>query len=278
MDSHFRVRGVTKGWPFSGCNWLSMLKIFYCLDLRWMVHENTQRSLGRRPGEALSSYVFWLISLEILGDYFSSSALILAYQDRIKELDDAKYTWLQSKFNAKYTRLQSKFNALQASDNDISYHETLLDFNETKQSSRLFQVLDNMCRRQFLRFICSMNDHNWSIIDPECFDVFVELAPTVFPRLWGHLSNLRCVKVYGRAVDKLKAPLKARQVLQQMCALWRMRNTNLLKWWSLVMAVLYYGWGVGKTSLDAGNYWGHMCSSRTQDICLNILTKCIPEQ
>ena len=64
-----------------------------------------------------------------------------------------------------------------------------------------------------------MNDHNWSIIDPECFDVFVELAPTVFPRLWGHLSNLRCVKVYGRAVDKLKAPLKARQVLQQMCAL-----------------------------------------------------------
>ena len=57
-----------------------------------MVHENTQRSLGRRPGEALSSYVFWLISLEILGDYFSSSALILAYQDRIKELDDAKYT------------------------------------------------------------------------------------------------------------------------------------------------------------------------------------------
>ena len=38
-----------------------------------------------------------------------------------------------------------------------------------------------------------------------------------------------------------------------------------LKWWSMIQTTGYYGWGVGKTALDATNFWGITVSSATRD-------------
>ena len=109
-------------------------------------------------------------------------------------------------------------------------------------------------------------------MDKQDFNNFVELAPTVIPNLWKHMCNLRNLKGDYHTKDKDRMEGKKRQVLLQIFALKRMRNQRSLKWWSLVQAVAYYGWGVGRTALDATHKWGLTCSSRTRDRCLSILT------
>ena len=42
---------------------------------------------------------------------------------------------------------------------------------------------------------------------------------------------------------------KERQVLTQLPTLRRMCNARYFKWWSMIQAVAFYGWGVGKTAL-----------------------------
>ena len=91
------------------------------------------------------------------------------------------------------------------------------------------------------------------------------------------MSNLRNVKGQSRKRDKERVTEKSWQILLRIFALTRMRNHQTLKWWSLVQAVAYYGWGVGRTALDATNLWGLTCGARTRDYCLAFLTKKLTE-
>ena len=108
--------------------------------------------------------------------------------------------------------------------------------------------------------------------------MYVELAEEVFPKLWVHICNLRNVK--GNRTDAAKAleQGKRRQVLLQILMLRRMRNQQSLLWWSMIQAVAYYGWGVGNTALNATNYWGMACSSRSRDRAMQKRTECLVER
>ena len=47
-----------------------------------------------------------------------------------------------------------------------------------------------------------------------------------------------------------------------------MRDVCQLKWWSMIQATGYYGWGVDKTALDATHFWGITVCLATRDRCL----------
>jgi len=131
----------------------------------------------------------------------------------------------------------------------------------TKQQNqnRFFNCVDKVVK---------FRDHNKPIIESECFDVYVEATEWCFPQLWAHMSNLRNVQGNRTKYANKLVQSKKRQVLLQILALRRMRNPKSLVYWSLIQAIAYYGWGVGRTALDANNFWGKSCSSRTRDRCL----------
>ena len=87
--------------------------------------------------------------------------------------------------------------------------------------------------------------------------------------LAGYISPANSEEVRDKELlaeyDKEQAKEKKHQVLLQMFALKRMRNQRSLKWWSLVQAVTCYGWGIGRTALDATHKWGLTCSSQTRN-------------
>ena len=56
-----------------------------------------------------------------------------------------------------------------------------------------------------------------------------------------------------------------------------MRNPQELKWWSVIQAVEYYGWGVGRSALDAFSSLGLVCHSRTRDRVLKVLRQNLVE-
>ena len=66
---------------------------------------------------------------------------------------------------------------------------------------------------------------------------------------------------------------KCWRVFLQIPILKRMQNGKGLKWSSMIQAVTYYLWGVGRSALDVTTYWGMACSSRTRDCCLAKLTE-----
>ena len=104
-------------------------------------------------------------------------------------------------------------------------------------------------------------------------DIYVDLANTVFPRLWRHLCSLRNISGNRNSYEKANRTKKKRLVLVQLLLLRRMRNTKLLKWWSVIQAVGYYGWGVGRTALDTFSSWGVVSHSQTRTAALKILCK-----
>ena len=118
-----------------------------------------------------------------------------------------------------------------------------------------------------------MNDHNQGIIPMSMFDGYIDLADHASPRLWKHLCNI-CNVTGNRHVENSQLqPLKKRQALLQIFVLKRMRNPNALMWWSMVQAIAYYGWGVGRSALDATNYWGIVCGTLFRNKALADLTK-----
>ena len=104
-----------------------------------------------------------------------------------------------------------------------------LDFNETTHSSRFFRVFDIMCRNKLMGAIIGLNNYNRPIIEMSTIDIYVDLASTVFPRLWRHLCSLRAVSGDRRGNTKEKQTKKKRMVLVQLLLLRRMRNKRMLK-------------------------------------------------
>jgi len=116
----------------------------------------------------LLQFVYRGMAREMFGDVFASSALALAYTQ--------------------------KMLALAECDLEVESHrELLLEFNETDQSHRFFECFDTMCRCNFEKAILCFNDYSKLFIDMACVDVYVDLAERCMPRLWAHLCNLRNV-------------------------------------------------------------------------------------
>ena len=156
--------------------------------------------------------------------------------------------------------------------------DDLLSFNKTTKSESFFNCFDNMCKNAFESKVVKFADHNKPIIERECFDVYVEAAEWCFPQWWAHMSNLRNVQGNRTKYANKLVQSKKRQVLLQILALRRMRYPTSLVYWSLIQTIEYYGWGVRRTALDANNFWGNSCSSRTRDRCLLKLTDKLAER
>ena len=95
---------------------------------------------------------------ETLGDVQSSSALIMAYQEKVIQLRDNEIHRLSTK-------------------------EDVICFNETENGERFFCVFDNMCRRRLMAAVCGFNDYNKPIVDLLTFDNYVTSAALGFPKL-----------------------------------------------------------------------------------------------
>ena len=130
----------------------------------------------------------------------------------------------------------------------------------------------------FVHAVTCMRDYNTPILPLSSYDVFVIKAKETFPRLWKHLSALRNVSGNRNEVYQDRLLPRERQVFSQILALRRMRNFRELKWWAMIQTVAYYGWGVGRTALDATTFWGMTCSSATRVRCMVALTNNITEK
>ena len=200
--------------------------------------------------------IYQSLVMETFGDHVATFALAHAYKTRCMEI-----------------LLQPARMPITPTPSPITSVDALLNFNEHEKTAAFFAVFDSYCRRRFFKIITGLNDHNHSLIPPEIFEHYVQLCERFLPRLFGHLSNLRNVRGSYRASDKKLVAGKRRQVFMQILILKRMRDRRALKWWSLIQAVSYYGWGVGKSGLDANSYWGMTCSSTSRDRCLAKLTE-----
>ena len=52
----------------------------------------------------------------------------------------------------------------------------------------------------------------------------------------------------------------------------------MLIWWAMIQAVVFYGWGLGRSALYASHFWGMVCSSRSCDRNILRLTVDLNEQ
>ena len=161
----------------------------------------------------------------------------------------------------------------------------MLQFNEHPKQDKFFTVFDYMCRRQLYDTVVHCRDTNQPIIDMDCFDAFIEgcdgqpaMVEQFMPRLWEHMCNLR--NVYGNRskADKKNVLPRKREVFVQILLLRRMRNKSKLKWWAMVQAIAFYSWGVGRTALNASNFFGITVHSTTRDRCLQKLCEDLVER
>ena len=203
------------------------------------------RLFMRKADETYVKQVFLDISKETWGDHVASYALLSAYQNRMLEL-------------SKKSKAKPKVH--------------WIDFFENDKSDAFFNLFDNRCKIAFRESIIKHVAHNKEIIPITELDWFVTLAERFLPNLMKHMYSLRNIQGSYNKTDKKLVQGKKRQVFLQILALRRMRSPRALKWWSLCQAVAFYGWGVGRTALDACTFWGMVCSSSTRDRCLNELT------
>ena len=198
--------------------------------------------------------IYWDMSHETYGDYFKSSCLNIAYQSRMSTLQSD-----QTK-RAEFSYWRMDFNE---HSNKTEHYNT----------TRFFNVFDICCKLAFFKAILELQNHNESIISMNTFDFFVGLAPKCLPKLWEHMCNLRNVAGNRTSQGKGSIHQRKRQTLLQILALRRMRNPRMLVWWSLIQSVAFYGWGVGRSALDATHFWGMSCSARSRDRLLGLMTK-----
>ena len=216
-----------------------------------------------------ANHLFRELARETFGDGWTSSALYRAYLELIVDIQTRE---LETK-----KQIDELLSFDEVIGKETNKQGKLVNMNLT---DRFFSVFDCRCKRLFRSTVIGHSDHNQGIMPMEQFDFFVWLAPQFMPRLWKHLCNLRNVKAVGekKASKKELLIVRKRQVLLQIFALRRMRNPRILKWWSMIQATGYYGWGVGRTALDATNYWGVTASSLTRDRCLAEITENLPDQ
>jgi len=100
--------------------------------------------------------VYWALARETYGDVYSSSALSIAFRDKLLELESLEVE-------------------------RVRQIDELLSFNENNLTKHFFKAFDNMCRRSLLNTIVQMRDFNASVIPPKCFDVYVAQASSALP-------------------------------------------------------------------------------------------------
>ena len=122
----------------------------------------------RDRGAGYVDRVYKNLARETLGDVRQSSALLVAYLERVVVLRDNEIV-------------------------DVHNHDDDLGFYETVNGERFFRVFDSMCRRRLLAAICGFNDYNKPIVDLLTIDDYVATAALVFPKLWKYLCSLRGV-------------------------------------------------------------------------------------
>ena len=211
---------------------------------------NYSRVFRRLSAESQVKNVFRHFAAETLGDVFSSSSLSLAYKDKMLLLKEQRLVKESEK-------------------------DELLTFNETEKSQIFFDVFDKLCEHSLIRASCGFNDYNLPIIPLATFDDFVNLAEYTLPRMWRHFCSLRGARS-SRSADRHKERRdltmhKKRSVFIQILLHKRTRNPRQLKWFAALMAIGFYGWGVGRTPLGVISQFGVTCSSRTRDRCLSVL-------
>ena len=174
------------------------------------------RRCFKGKGESYCKRVYKNLAKETLGDVLTSSALTMAYQEKMIEFREKEIARLR-------------------------LAKDVVAFNDTKHGERFFRVWDNMCRRRLTSAVTGFNDYNRPLIDLETVDDFVDTAARVFPSLWLHLCNLRGVDGNRHKCDSVNIQRRKRQVLLQLMVLKRMRNFRALKWWSVIQGIGYTG-------------------------------------
>ena len=200
-----------------------------------------------RKSITLLKRIYWDLGRETYGDTISSASLLIAYQSKL----------------------------LAVREQQLKKEKTvddLLTFNETNKSKLFFRVFDRTCRRMFSETIVCFRDTNQPILPLESFDTFVEHFKICFPRLWKHMCNLRDAYNQTKRSEEL-VRLQERQIFCQILALVRMKDCKLLKWWSMIQTIAFYGWGVGRAALGAISFWGMVCSASTRTRSIALLTK-----
>ena len=215
----------------------------------------------RRNSPKLVKRIFWDIAKETFRDHFKSSCLLMAFQSKMIELE---------RKNTEKVRKEKIWL--------LDFNERFSNGNKQYSSEMFFKVFDQCCKLAFFKAILTLQCHNQSIIDLPTFDVFLEKAPQCFPQLWDHMSNLRNVKGQQSKQDNKHILNRKRQTLLQIFSLRRMRNPRKLVWWALIQAVAFYGWGVGRTALDAIHFWGLSCSARSRERLVGKLTENLTER
>ena len=113
----------------------------------------------RDRANAYSTQIYKNIAKETLGEVQSSSALTMAYQEKVIQLCTNEIHFLRT-----------------APYNDF------ICFNKTEHDERFFRVFDNMCQQRMLQAICGFNDYKQPIVDLATVDDYVNTAPLVFPK------------------------------------------------------------------------------------------------
>ena len=204
------------------------------------------RRCFKGKGESYCKRVYKNLAKETLGDVLTSSALTMAYQEKMIEFREKEIARLR-------------------------LAKDVVAFNDTKHGERFIRVWDNMCQRRLTSAVTGFNDYNRPLIDLETVDDFVDTAARVFPSLWLHLCNLRGVDGNRHKGDSVNIQRRKRQVLLQLMVLKRMRNFRALKWWSVIQGIGYTGWGVGSTAINAIKTFGSVCSSKTRTRAVAVL-------
>ena len=205
---------------------------------------------------AYAKQIYAHIGRETAGDSFASYALSCAYLTCSKNI---------------YMR------------ESLAGHD-LLSFDENESSNQFFKVMDQMCKRALHATVFRMRDQNQPLIPIACIDSLIHNIPgsnpstpplveQLMPRLWANLCSVRNVEGNGKVEDKKRVLSRKREVLVQLLSLRRLRNPHQLVWWSVLWSIAFYGWGVGRTALNATNIFGTTCNSHTRDRRVKILTE-----
>eukprot|EP00956_Cyclotella_meneghiniana_P002616 scaffold3063_cov57-Cyclotella_meneghiniana.AAC.2 len=135
--------------------------------------------------------------------------------------------------------------------------------------TRLVQRINDDCKTAFQNATRGWTDVQAPLISEPMYQSWVDQAKLQFPSLWESMADVRGIS--GRKSKAEMVQGKERQVLNQMLAKFRNRNTKVLTWWSLIETVALLTWSVGTTALSCLNYWGTHLSASTRDRLLSTL-------
>jgi len=153
-------------------------------------------------GEKYCMRVCMHLAKETHGDVYASSALLLAFQDRILAIRSGEIERLK-------------------------IADPTVDFHDSPKGDLYFRVFDKLCRRKLAASVCGFHDYNQPIISLAVIDDFVESAEHIFPNIWRHLSRWRNVRGDRHAEDAKNIQPRKREVFMLLLLLRRMRKGSL---------------------------------------------------